>query len=152
MTLKIGDLAPEFETTTQTNEPVSSADNRGKKYVLYFYPRDSTPGCIKEACSIRNNYQIFLDNNISVFGVSGGNEQSHKKFIAKYNLPFPLLMDEKYELAKKFGAYKRGHRVSRITYLINEEGSIEGIFGIDGHEKVKAKEHSNQIIKFWKLQ
>ncbi len=151
MTLKIGDLAPEFETTTQTNESVSSSENKGKKYVLYFYPRDNTPGCIKEACSIRNNFQIFLDNDISVFGVSGGKANSHQKFIDKYKLPFPLLMDEKYELAKLYGAYKRGHRVSRITYLINEEGLIEGIFGTDGHEKVKAKEHSSQIIKFWKL-
>lgn len=151
MTLQIGDIAPEFETLTQSSEEVSSMVNKGKKYVLYFYPKDNTPGCIKEACSIRDNYQTFLNNDIPVYGVSGGNAQSHQKFIDKFNLPFPLLMDEKYDLAKKFGAYKRGNRVARITYLINEEGIIEGIFGTEGQEKVKAAEHSNQITQFWKL-
>ncbi|MHA2111766.1 MAG: peroxiredoxin, partial [Candidatus Hodarchaeales archaeon] len=72
MSLKIGDLAPEFETISQSDERVSSKGNKGKKYVLYFYPRDNTPGCIKEACSIRDNYQTFLDNDIPVYGVSGG--------------------------------------------------------------------------------
>lgn len=151
MTLKIGDLAPEFETTTQSNERVSSKGNSGKKFVLYFYPKDNTPGCIKEACSIRDNYQVFLDNDIPVYGVSGGKAQSHQKFIDKFNLPFPLLMDENLVLAKKFGAYKQGNRVARITYLINEEGIIEGIFGTEGQEQVKAADHSNQIIQFWKL-
>ncbi|MHA1933507.1 MAG: peroxiredoxin [Promethearchaeota archaeon] len=151
MSLKIGDLAPEFETNSQSDENVSSKGNKGKKYVLYFYPRDNTPGCIKEACSIRDNYQTFLDNDIPVYGVSGGNAQSHQKFIDKFDLPFPLLMDEKFDLAKKFGAYKRGNRVARITYLINEEGIIEGIFGTEGQEKVEAAEHSSQIINFWKL-
>jgi peroxiredoxin Q/BCP len=151
MALKIGDLAPEFETTNQENENVSSAGNKGKKFVLYFYPKDNTPGCIKEACSIRDNYQVYLDNKISVFGVSGGNVQSHQKFIDKFDLPFPLLMDENFELAKKYGAYKSGHRVARITYLINEEGVIEGIFGVEGQENVKTAEHSSQIIQFWKL-
>ncbi|MHA2164981.1 MAG: peroxiredoxin [Candidatus Hodarchaeales archaeon] len=151
MSLKIGDLAPEFETISQSDERVSSKGNKGKKYVLYFYPRDNTPGCIKEACSIRDNYQTFLDNDILVYGVSGGNAQSHQKFIDKFNLPFPLLMDEKYDLAKKFGAHKLGNRVARITYLINEEGIIEGIFGTERQEKVKVAEHSSQIIQFWKL-
>ena len=151
MKLQIGDSAPEFETLTQSNEKISSLSNKGKKYVLYFYPKDNTPGCIKEACSIRDNYQTFLDKGIPVYGVSGGTAISHQKFIDKFNLPFPLLMDENFELAKKFGAYKRGNKVARITYLINEEGIIEGIFGIEGHEKVKAAEHSNQIIQFWKL-
>ncbi|UCG00296.1 MAG: peroxiredoxin [Candidatus Heimdallarchaeota archaeon] len=151
MPLEIGDKAPEFETTTESEEPVSSELLEGKKYVLYFYPRDNTPGCTKEACSIRDNYQTFLDQDILVYGASGGNAQSHQKFINKYNLPFPLLMDEKLELAKKFGAYKRGNRVARITYLIDEEGNIEGIFGVEGHEKVKTSQHAEQIIQFWKL-
>lgn len=151
MVLEIGDKAPEYETTTQAGDLVSSENLKGKKYVLYFYPKDNTPGCTKEACSIRDNYQMFLDTNISVFGVSGGSANSHQKFIDKYTLPFPLLMDENLELAKKYGAYKRGNRVARITYLINEEGVIEGIFGTENHEKVKAAEHANQIIQFWKL-
>ena len=151
MPLEIGDEAPEFETTTQSGEPVSSDLLKGKKFVLYFYPRDNTPGCTKEACSRRDNYQSFLDQDILVYGSSGGTAQSHQKFIHKYNLPFPLLMDKKLELAKKFGAYKRGNRVARITFLIDEEGLIEGIFGVAGHEKVKTSEHAEQIIQFWKL-
>ena len=151
MPLEVGDKAPEFEATTQSEEPVSSELLKGKKFVLYFYPKDNTPGCTKEACSIRDNYQSFLDQDILVYGASGGNAQSHQKFIDKYNLPFPLLMDEKLELAKKFGAYKRGNRVARITYLIDEEGLIEGIFGLEGHKKVNTSQHAEQIIQFWKL-
>ncbi|MFX0123401.1 MAG: peroxiredoxin [Candidatus Hodarchaeota archaeon] len=151
MPLEIGDKAPEFETTTDSGEPVSSELLKGKKFVLYFYPRDNTPGCTKEACSIRDNYQTFLDQNILIYGASGGNAKSHQKFINKYNLPFPLLMDENLELAKKFEAYRRGKRVARTTYLIDEDGTIEGIFGAEGHEKVKTSQHAEQIIQFWKL-
>ena len=151
MSLEIGEKAPNFETETESGEPISSELLRGKKYVLYFYPKDNTPGCIKEACSIRDNYQTFLNRDIPVYGVSGGNSLSHQKFIKKFDLPFPLLMDEKLILAKKFGAYKRGNRVARITYLMDEEGKIEGIFGTEGREKVKAAEHAEQIIQFWKL-
>jgi peroxiredoxin Q/BCP len=149
MALEIGEKAPKFETTTQEAKKISSESLKGKKFVLYFYPKDNTPGCIKEACSIRDDYQSFLDNEISVFGVSGGNSASHQKFIDKFSLPFPLLMDEKFELAKKFGAYKRGNRVARISFLINEEGIIEGIFGLKGHDKVKTAEHAQQILEFW---
>ncbi|MHA1941586.1 MAG: peroxiredoxin [Candidatus Hodarchaeales archaeon] len=149
MELNIGDFAPTFETITQEDEIVSSEALKGNKFVLYFYPRDNTPGCIKEACSIRDNYEPFLNNEISVFGVSGGNKNSHQKFIDKFSLPFPLLMDEKLALAKKFGAYKRGNRVARISFLINEEGIIEGIFGTKGYEKVKTSEHAQQILEFW---
>ncbi|MHA2224577.1 MAG: peroxiredoxin [Candidatus Hodarchaeales archaeon] len=151
MGLKIGDRVPKFKTVTQSGELISSEQLMGKKYVLYFYPKDNTPGCTKEACSIRDNYQVFLDNNIAVYGVSGGEVESHQKFIDKYNLPFPLLMDEKFELAKKYGAYKPGNRVARITYLISTDGTIEGIFGVEGQEKVKTSEHAIQIIHFWKL-
>lgn len=148
--LRISDVAPSFKTTTESGETVSSETLRGQKYVLYFYPRDNTPGCTKEACSIRDNYQVFQNNGIKVFGASGG--RSHQKFIEKYNLPFPILMDEKLELAKKFGAYKRGNRVSRITFLIDENGEIEGIFGgNEGVDKVKTSVHAQQIIDFWKL-
>jgi peroxiredoxin Q/BCP len=149
--LKVGDSAPEFDALTHSGSKVSSNSQKGKKYVIYFYPKDNTPGCIKEACSIRDNYQIFLDKGISVFGVSGGNSQSHQRFIDKYNLPFPLLMDEKLDLAKKYGAFKRGNRVARITYLVDENGIIEGIFGLEGYDKVKSAEHATQIIDFWKI-
>jgi peroxiredoxin Q/BCP len=149
--LKVGDNAPEFNVETHSGSKVSLATQKGSKFVLYFYPKDNTPGCTKEACSFRDNYQIFLDKGISVFGVSGGNSQSHQKFIEKYNLPFPLFMDEKLDLAKKYGAYKQGNRVARITYLVNEKGIIESIYGLEGHDKVKSAEHASQIIDFWKL-
>ncbi|MHA1967130.1 MAG: peroxiredoxin [Candidatus Hodarchaeales archaeon] len=152
MVLKINDSIPEFTTATHTGETISSDALKGKQFAIYFYPRDNTPGCTKEACSIRDNYQTFLENNIPVFGISGGSAQSHQKFITKYNLPFPLLMDENYELAKKFGTYKRGNRVARVTFLINKEGRIEGIFGGDkGVDKVNTAKHAEQIIDFWKL-
>ncbi len=149
--LKVGDSTPEFTTKSQAGTKIDSESLKGTKYVLYFYPKDNTPGCTKEACSFRDNYQMFLDKGIVVYGVSGGNPKSHQKFIDKFKLPFPLLMDEKLDLAKKFGAFKRGNRVARITYLINEEGLIEGIYGAEGHDKVKSAEHANQIIDFWKL-
>ncbi len=149
MELNIGDIAPTFETTTHNDEKIGSERLKGKKFVLYFYPRDNTPGCIKEACSIRDNYQSFLNNDISVFGVSGGNKNSHQKFVDKFTLPFPLLMDEKLDLAKKFGAYKRGNRVARVSFLINETGIIEGIFGKKGYDKVQTSEHADQILDFW---
>ena len=150
--LKIGDSVPEFETTTESGDKISSTEMIGKKYVLYFYPRDNTPGCIKEACSIRDSFDVFQNNTIPVFGISGGSASSHQKFINKFNLPFPLLMDSKLELAKKFGTYKKGNRVARVTFLIDEEGVIEGVFGgKSGIEKVKTTEHASQIIDFWKL-
>ncbi len=148
--LRIGDVVPPFKASLESGDIVSSEILKGQKYVLYFYPRDNTLGCTKEACSIRDNYQVFQNNGIKVFGASGG--KSHQKFISKYNLPFPILIDEKLELAKKFGAYKRGNRVSRISYLIDENGKIEGIFGgKEGIDKVKTSVHAQQIIDFWEL-
>ncbi len=152
MVLKIDDMVPEFNAMTHAGEEISTEILKGKRFVLYFYPKDNTPGCTKEACSIRDNYQIFLDNSIPVFGISGGTAQSHQKFIDKYDLPFPLLMDENFDLAKKFGTYKRGNRVARVTFLINEDGRIESIFGGDeGIDEVKTAEHAEQIILYWKL-
>ncbi|NHJ02565.1 MAG: peroxiredoxin [Candidatus Heimdallarchaeota archaeon] len=149
--LKIGEKAPEFITTTQSGEEINSSGLLGKKYVIYFYPKDNTPGCTKEACSIRDNYSIFQENNIPIYGVSGGSANSHQKFIEKYDLPFPLLMDEKFSIAKKFGAFKKGNHVARITYLINETGIIEGIYGAEGFDKVETAKHAAQLIDFWKL-
>ncbi|MFX1282828.1 MAG: peroxiredoxin [Promethearchaeota archaeon] len=150
--LKIGDDTPSFKVKTESGVIISSESLKGHKYVLYFYPKDNTPGCTKEACSIRDNYQVFLNKGIKVFGSSGGTSKSHQKFIDRYNLPFPLLMDENLELAKKFGTYKRGNRVSRITFLIDENGKIEGIFGgNEGLDKVRTAEHAQQIIDFWSL-
>ena len=154
--LKIGDPAPVFETTDEEGRQFNLSDFRGKKLVLYFYPKDFTPGCTAEACSIRDNYKMFQEKEIPVFGVSGGSAELHQKFRRKYNLPFNFLVDENLDIAKLYDASSKlsviGVGVKRITYLIDENGKIEGIFGGDkGLEKVKSKEHADQILDFWGL-
>ena len=157
--LKIGDKAPDFTTTTESGEKVKLSDYKGKKIFLYFYPKDNTTGCKAEACSIRDSYEVFEKSDIPVFGVSGGTVKSHKSFSEKNNLPFPLLMDEEFEIAKLYDVYqtkkmygKEYLGIVRTTFLIDEKGVIEGIYGgPEGIEKVKTKEHADQVIKFWDL-
>jgi len=157
--LKKGDAAPNFETTTETGTHFALKDYRGKKLMLFFYPKDNTPGCKAEACSIRDSYSIFQSNDIPVFGISGGTEKSHHKFSEKNNLPFPLLMDSDHEIAKLYQVYKpkklAGREylgILRITFLIDEDGKIESIFGgPEGIDKVKTKVHADQVIQFWGL-
>lgn len=157
--LKIGDKAPDFITTTESGEKVKLSDYKGKKIFLYFYPKDNTTGCKAEACSIRDSYEVFEKSDIPVFGVSGGTVKSHKSFSEKNNLPFPLLMDEEFEIAKLYDVYqtkkmygKEYLGIVRTTFLIDEKGVIEGIYGgPEGIEKVKTKEHADQVIKFWNL-
>jgi peroxiredoxin Q/BCP len=157
--LKIGDKAPDFATTTESGETVKLSSFKGKKVFLYFYPKDNTPGCKAEACSIRDSYDVFEKSEIPVFGVSGGTVKSHKSFKEKNNLPFPLLMDEDFKIAKLYDVYqtkkmygKEYLGIVRTTFLIDEKGIIEGIYGgPEGIEKVKTKEHANQVIKFWDL-
>jgi peroxiredoxin Q/BCP len=157
--LKIGDKAPDFTTTTESGETIKLSSFKGKKIFLYFYPKDNTSGCKAEACSIRDSYEVFENSDIPVFGVSGGTEKSHKSFKEKNDLPFPLLMDEEFEIAKLYDVYqtkkmygKEYLGIVRTTFLIDEKGMIEGIFGgPEGIEKVKTKTHADQIIKFWDL-
>jgi peroxiredoxin Q/BCP len=157
--LKIGDKAPDFTTTTESGETVKLSSYKGKKVFLYFYPKDNTSGCQAEACSIRDSYDVFEKSDIPVFGVSGGSAKSHKSFIDKNSLPFPLLMDEEFEIAKLYNVYqtkkmygKEYLGIVRTTFLIDEKGIIEGIYGgPEGIEKVKTKEHAYQVIKFWDL-
>jgi len=157
--LKIGDKAPNFTTTTENGDKIRLSSFKGKKVFLYFYPKDNTSGCQAEACSIRDNFDVFKKSDIPVLGVSGGNEKSHKSFKEKNNLPFPLLMDEEFEIAKLYDVYqtksmygKEYLGIVRTTFLIDEKGKIEGIFGgPEGIEKVKTKTHADQIIKFWDL-
>jgi len=157
--LKIGDKAPNFTTTTESGDKFKLSSLKGKKVFLYFYPKDNTPGCQAEACSIRDNYAAFEKSDIPVFGVSGGTAKSHLSFKEKNNLPFPLLMDEEFEIAKLYGVYvtkkmygKEYLGIERTTFLIDEKGKIEGIFGgPEGIEKVETKTHADQIIKFWNL-
>lgn len=157
--LKIGDKAPDFTTTTESGETVKLSSYEGKKVFIYFYPKDNTPGCQAESCSIRDNYNVFEKSDIPVFGISGGTAKSHKSFIDKNDLPFPLLMDEEFEIAKLYDVYqtkkmygKEYLGIVRTTFLINEKGLVEGIFGgPEGIEKVKTKTHADQVIKFWEL-
>ena len=157
--LKIGDKAPDFTTTTESGETVKLSSLKGKKVFIYFYPKDNTPGCQAESCSIRDNYKVFEKSDIPIFGISGGTAKSHKSFIDKNDLPFLLLMDEEFEIAKLYDVYqtkkmygKEYLGIVRTTFLINEKGLVEGIFGgPEGIEKVKTKTHADQVINFWKL-
>jgi peroxiredoxin Q/BCP len=154
--MKIGEIAPDFETTDEQGNQFKLSDHRGKKLVLYFYPKDFTPGCTAEACSIRDSYHLFEGSGIPIFGVSGGDAEMHQKFRKKHDLPFSILMDEDLEIAKLYGAYSKlsliGMGVKRITFLIDEEGKIEGIFGgSEGIDKVKSGKHASQIAQFWGL-
>ena len=157
--IKIGDKAPDFETIDEAGNKIRLSDFKGKKVFLYFYPKDNTSGCTAEACSIRDSYNVFEGNDIPVLGVSGGTSKSHQNFKTKNDLPFPLLMDEQLEIAKKYDVYQKKKMygkeymgIERTTFLINEEGKVEGIFGgPEGIEKVKTKEHAEQVVKFWGL-
>jgi len=156
MTLSIGDNAPDFETTDEEGNSFKLSEMRGKKLVLYFYPRDFTPGCTAEACSLRDDYQLFEGSGIPIFGISGGDAELHQNFRRKHNLPFPILMDEDLKIAELYHAKSRlsvlGIGVKRITYLIDEKGKVEGIFGgSEGVDKVKSSEHASQIAQFWGL-
>ncbi|MHA1943493.1 MAG: thioredoxin-dependent thiol peroxidase [Candidatus Thorarchaeota archaeon] len=157
--LKIGDEAPDFTTTTESGDSVKLSSFIGKKVFIYFYPKDNTPGCKAESCSIRDQYHVFEKSDIPVFGISGGTAKSHQSFIEKNDLPFPLLMDEEFEIAKLYDVYKTKKMygkeylgIVRTTFLIDEKGKVEGIFGgPEGIEKVKTKEHADQVIQFWGL-
>jgi thioredoxin-dependent peroxiredoxin len=149
ITLKDGDKAPEFKGVDQNGKEVSLSDFKGKKVILYFYPKDDTPGCTKEACNLRDNYSVLLEKGFAVLGVSPDNTAAHQKFINKYELPFPLLADTEKEVLKAYGAWgeknmygKISEGVLRSTFIIDENGVILKIF-----KKVQTDAHSEQIFK-----
>lgn len=149
MSLKIGDKAPYFEGIDQNGNLVNLEQFKGKKLVLYFYPKDNTPGCTAEACNLRDNYSVFLSKGYAVVGVSADSVKSHQNFAAKYSLPFSLVSDTEKKILKAYNAYgekkmygKTVMGTIRKTYIINEEGYIENII-----EKVDSKNHSEQILK-----
>ena len=149
MKLKAGDSAPEFSVNDQNGNPVKLSDFKGKKVVLYFYPKDNTPGCTAESCNLRDNYQALQKAGYEVLGVSKDNEKSHLKFIDKYELPFTLLADTELQIHKKYDTWveksmygKKYMGTARTTFLIDENGKIEEII-----EKVKTKDHTAQILK-----
>ncbi len=146
--LNIGDKMPEFEVLNQVGETVRTADLIGKKTVIYVYPKDSTPGCTAEACDIRDNYERYLAADYQVYGVSKDSVASHQKFIARYELPFPLLSDPSTELLQALGAWgekKNYGKVSmgtlRKTFIFNAEGTLERVI-----DKVNTKDHTSQIL------
>lgn len=148
MALKPGDDAPDFSVNDQDGNEVSLSDFKGKKVVLYFYPRDSTPGCTAEACNLRDNYQVFQEKGYEILGVSSDNEASHKKFIEKENLPFRLLADTEKEIHEKYGTWieksmygRKYMGTDRKTFVIDENGKIEQVI-----EKVNTKNHTSQIL------
>jgi peroxiredoxin Q/BCP len=147
--LKTGDIAPEIISETQEGKSFRLSDLRGKKVVLYFYPKDSTPGCTNQACNLRDNYKMLLSKGYEVIGVSADSAIRHQKFISKYELPFDLLVDEEKVIINNYGVWgpkkfmgKEYDGVNRKTFIINEEGIIEEII-----EKVKTKDHTQQILK-----
>ena len=146
--VKEGTAAPGFKTTDANGETVNLKDFRGKKVVLYFYPKDDTPGCTKEACSFRDAFSKFKKQGITILGVSPDSEKSHQKFTAKYNLPFTLLADTDHSIADAYGVYgekkfmgRTYMGIHRTTFLIDEKGKIKKVF-----EKVKPEDHADEVL------
>lgn len=146
---EIGKAAPSFTANNQHGNPISLADFSGKKLVLYFYPKDDTPGCTAEACSLRDNYDALLAQGYAIVGVSPDDEKKHTKFITKYNLPFDLLADTDNAIALAYGVWveksmygRKYMGIARITFVINENGILEEII-----EKVDTKNHAQQLLK-----
>ncbi len=147
--LKIGDQAPSFTSVDQAGNQIKLSDYQGKKVVIYFYPKDNTPGCTAQACNIRDNYEEVLANDIVILGVSADTETKHQKFIDKYNLPFALLADTEKELLNLYGVWgqkkfmgKTYDGIHRTTFLLNESHEIVGII-----EKPKTKDHTREILE-----
>jgi thioredoxin-dependent peroxiredoxin len=146
--LKEGDLAPAIRASDENGELITLEAYKGKKLVLYFYPRDNTPGCTAEACDLRDNYSQFIEKGFEIIGVSADSEKSHRNFKDKYHLPFRLISDVDKKVLQDYGAWgekklygKVYMGVLRRTFIINEVGYVEKII-----EKVKTKEHSKQIF------
>ncbi len=143
--------APQFEGIDQNGNTVKLSSFTGKKIVLYFYPKDDTPGCTAEACSLRDNYKDLLNKGFIVLGVSPDSEKSHQKFAGKYSLPFPLIADPEKKILTAYGAYgekvmygKKVMGVIRTTFIIDEKGMIEKVI-----KKVDTKEHATQIFRLY---
>lgn len=148
-TLKIGDQAPQFSGTDQDGKSHQLADYKGKKLVVFFYPKASTPGCTTEACDLRDNFERFQANNYALLGVSADSAKAQAKFRDKYEFPFPLLADEDKSVINAFGVWgakkfmgKEYDGIHRTTFVIDENGIITDVIS-----DVKTKEHANQILK-----
>ena len=157
--LAIGDPAPDFTLPDATGQTVSLSQFRGKRVVLYFYPRDNTPGCTKEACSFRDAYPVYQDKGMVILGVSTDGPRSHAKFIDKYTLPFPLLADEDAAVSSAYGVYgpkkfmgKTYNGITRSTFVIDASGLIEQIYGTGAVSatgkplKIKVDTHAQDVL------
>jgi peroxiredoxin Q/BCP len=149
MSLNIGDPAPDFTSTDQTGQPIKLSDYRGKKVVIYFYPKDDTPGCTAQACSLRDNYERLKAAGYEVLGISVDDVKSHQKFASKYDLPFTLVADTDQQIVEAYGVWQEKSMYGRTymgtvrtTFLIDENGIITDIIG-----KVDTKNHAEQILK-----
>lgn len=149
ITLQKGDKAPNFKGIDQNGKEVQLSDFAGKKLILYFYPKDDTPGCTKEACNLRDNYTMLLEKGFAVLGVSPDDTASHQKFINKYSLPFPLVADTEKEIMSTYGTWGEKNMygkikmgVLRTTFAIDEEGTILHVF-----KRPKNDAHAEQILK-----
>lgn len=152
MKIKEGDIAPKFEAVDHLGKPVNLDQFKGKKVVLYFYPKDNTPGCTAQACNLRDNYDDLLESGFQLIGISPDSDASHQKFIDKYKLPFPLIPDPEKKILKKYGVWdlkkfmgREYMGVVRTTFVISEDGKVEKII-----EKVKTKDHADQILDAYK--
>jgi thioredoxin-dependent peroxiredoxin len=147
--LKEGDKAPDFNAKDQNGNDVKLADLKGQRVVLYFYPKDDTPGCTKEACSFRDADDVYKEKNIRVLGVSTDSEKSHQKFISKFSLPFDLLADADKKIVEDYGVWgeksmygRKYMGTNRKTFLIGEDGKIVKVF-----DKVKVDEHADEVLE-----
>jgi len=149
MNLEVGAKAPLFEGVNQNGDPIKLIDFKGKKVVLYFYPKDNTPGCTAESCDLRDNYEKLQKEGYEILGVSTDSEKSHLRFIAKYELPFDLIADTDKNIHNQFNTWREKSMYGRkymgtvrTTFIIDEAGVITEII-----EKVKTKAHTAQILK-----
>ena len=148
--MNVGDKTPEILGTDQDGKEIKLSDYKGKKIALYFYPKDLTAGCTAQACNLRDNYHELIEKGYVIIGVSIQDEKSHKKFIEKNNLPFPIIADTNLKLVKEFGVYGEKKMYGRTymgtfrtTFIINEDGVIERIIG---PKQIKTKDHAAQIL------
>lgn len=146
--LKVGDRAPDFTALASGGSKVSLSDFKGKHVVLYFYPKDSTPGCTKEACGFRDNFAVLRSRNVAVLGVSTDSVSSHDKFAARFQLPFTLLADEDKQIVQAYGVYglksfmgRKYQGTFRVTFLIGPDGRIKQIW-----PEVKAEKHALEVL------
>ncbi|RCL77083.1 MAG: thioredoxin-dependent thiol peroxidase [Flavobacteriales bacterium] len=146
--LEVGETTPIFEGVNQNNEKISSDDYVGSKWVIYFYPKDNTPGCTAQACSLRDGYDALRNHGIKVLGVSADGVKSHDKFASKYDLPFALLADEGKEVINKFGVWgpkkfmgREYEGIHRVSFVVDEKGVITHVI-----QKPKTKDHANEIL------